>query len=618
LVFGYAFVYDLTKILTDLPNKTLHFLFHEERRARVHRNATGGWRITYTPVRWKTYKLNFMNRRLSVERHDRNCAHFTILRISKQGPIWNKCDCKNVRRCTIWDIFRFFGEKFTEALLKWGVGDKDRIKVMAEMKEKRGKEGVWDKLPPAEIEAYCQEECKYLAQLGRKLLTAHLEADLKLTQYYGAGSTAAALLTKMDVLRYRGDVPDKMQKPLACAFFGGRFENSVIGPIKGPVYNYDISSAYPYQATLLPCLLCGRWEFVNDGTMLERIRSSTLALINWQFGVKHRKNAAWGMFPVRNVDGTIAFPLSGEGGWTWKQEYLAATVLDPNVGCKGVWIYETDCAHRPFRILPDVYRERVRWGKDARGIVLKLGPNSVYGKLAQSRGLNSPFQSWIWAGNITSGCRAQLLDALRVCRDPWNVLMFATDGVWSREKLVLPAPCDTGTGDLEKPLGGWEEKLFPRGVFAVRPGIYFPLSPTTDEIKEVRARGLGKRILYERHADIACAYQARKTEVEVAGVERFIGAKSAISWNGKETYKRSPDYGEWITQPISVGFHPAPKRRSVMRGGRLELWPHLAESEPYSRAMLSTDAIIARLSEQIAMEQPDGDFVYTDLQEVTT
>src|SRR5207247_70056 len=102
---------------------------------------------------------------------------------------------------------------------------------------------------------------------------------------------------------------------------------------------------------------------------------------------------------------------------------------------------------------------------------IKLGLNSIYGKLAQSQGVNPPFQSWVWAGNITSGCRAQLLEAFNV-KDRWQILMLATDGVWSSSPLSLPTPLDTGTSNSGKPLGGWESKTFPHGVFAVRPGIY--------------------------------------------------------------------------------------------------------------------------------------------------
>ena len=589
LIFGYAFVYDITKILTDLPNKLLHLLFHERRRARMHRRANGQWRVSYAPVKWRRFSINYMNRRLTI-----SCGS---------------------RRATVWDIFRFFSSKFTQALTDWKVADKAHLVRMAEMKEKRK---TFDQLSPSVVEEYCQEECRYLAKLGRQLLDAHEEAELPLAgQYYGAGSTASALLKRMDVRRYAGEFPAAMRKPLASAFFGGRFENSIVGPVKGPVYNYDISSAYPYQATFLPCLNCGKWSLVPKGKSLERlINVSALALIKWSIATI--QPAAWGVFPVRDKDGTIRFPLSGEGGWTWKQEFLAGRKFNSHVEADEAWVYDTDCDHQPFRLLPEIYRERVRWGKDAKGIVLKLGPNSVYGKVAQSRGINPPFQNWIWAGNITSGCRAQLLDSLVCVRDPWNVLMFATDGVWSREKLSLPAPMDNGTGDLEKPLGGWEEKTFDRGVFAVRPGIYFPLQPSENEIKEVRARGLGKRVLYEKWHSVVDAYQAGKTEVVIAGAERFIGAKSGIGWVGKSTYRRSQHYGEWISQPISVGFHPQPKRKAVLADGRLQPWSRLKMSVPYKNAMMSPEAAALKLAQEIAEEQADADFSYEDFAEVTT
>jgi DNA polymerase type B, organellar and viral len=611
LVFGYAFLYDLTKVLQDLPNRTLYRLFHEETRAVAVKSTNGKWRITYRPVAWKHYRLNFMNRRFTVERHRPDCASLELT-ITRRP----RCDCMHVRRVTVWDIFRFFGESFIQSLLKWSVADKARLEQMAAMKERRGQAG-WNELPAQTIRDYCNEECVYLAKLGRSLIDAHDEADLHLTQYYGAGSTASALLKKMDVLRFRGEFPIRMRKALACAFFGGRFENSVVGPVAGPVWNYDISSAYPYQATLLPCLACGVWEYVPEGKTLERrIKVSRLALIKWCIVriQKYRQDtSAWGVFPVRAPDGTIAFPISGAGGWTWKDEFLTGRRFNPHVEAKGAWVYDNDCEHKPFGSLPETYRERVRWGKDAKGIVLKLGPNSVYGKVAQSRGLNPPFQSWIWAGNITSGTRAQLLESLRCAKDPWNVLMFATDGVWSREPLQLPKPLDTGTGDLAKPLGGWEEKSFGRGVFAVRPGIYFPLEPTETELKEVRARGLGKRVLYDKWREIVAAYEAKAPSVELAGIDRFVGAKSAISVSqAGKSYKRSKNYGEWIDHKIKVSFKPAPKRRSVMADGRLEAWPYLPESIPYKKSFLSFEKLSLLEAEQIAEEQPDADFTYED------
>jgi len=592
LIFGYAFLYDLTKLLQDLPDAALYLLFHEKEREMFYIDDEGKLKSRHRPVRWGPYKLNYMNRRFSVHHIYSN------------------------RRVTVWDIFAFFQSKFTKAVVDWQIAAKERLADMERMKDLRAS---FDQMSADAVHEYCDEECLYLSKLGRQLIQVHRDCGLELKSYYGAGSTASVLLDKMNVLEYRAPPPEEMREALACAFFGGRFENSVVGPVEGPVYNYDISSAYPYQAMLLPCLKCGQWQKTKSES---RILDSRLALIHWSTAAI--QPSAWGTLPIRSTDGTIAFPLSAKGGWTWKDEYLAARRYNHDVTFTEAWIYNTDCDHRPFQRLGEIYRERVRIGKEARGIVLKLGPNSVYGKVAQSRGgIEPPFQSWIWAGNITSGCRAQLLEAQLSATDPWNVLMYATDGVWSREKLCLPKPIDTGTSDCVKdgkhvPLGGWEEKTFEAGVFAVRPGIYFPLSPTEDQLKEVRARGLGKKVLYAQWPKIIEAWEKGDREVTVGGIERFIGAKTGVSKAGKPghyKYTRSPYYGELVKHPIKVSFHPAPKRETIFKDGRLVPWHRLGESVPYERALMSPEKLALQLATLIAEEQPNADFSDIDVQE---
>lgn len=575
LIVGYAFIYDLTKILQDLTlteagKRALFLLFHEGYRARQVED-----RIIYRPVKWQGYELNFMNRRFSVKRGN--------------------------RRATVWDIFRFFQGKFTKALIDWKVAELSKLTRMSEMKEKRA---TFDRMSEGEVHEYCQEECIYLAKLARGLLDAHENAGLKLKHYYGAGSTASAFLDKIDVKSKRGEIPAAMREPVACAFFGGRFENSVLGRVDGPVWNYDISSAYPYQATFLPCLSCGVWRFDRLGRGIE---SARLALVNWSIGPIQRI-AAWGPLPVRARTGTIIFPLSGREGWCWKDEFLAARKMEPSIEVKGAWLYETDCLCAPFVTVPQYYRERVRLGKDAQGIVLKLGTNSIYGKLAQSVGLNPPYQSWVWAGNITSGCRAQLLELLLLAPERWGVLMLATDGLFSTTRLQPPKPRDTGTGDLAKPLGGWEEKRIDNPIFAVRPGIYFPIDPSPEQLDSVRARGLGKKILYEQWPRIVEAFQRGDPAMEVRGIERFCGAKSSLHRN-KDGIALSDDYGEWVEHPIRVTFDPRPKRTHVMDGNRLA--PHVYAdfaSVPYNRAVMDPQTEALRLAELIAEEQPDADF----------
>lgn len=610
LIFGFSFFYDLTKILQDLDDRSLYLLFHEKRRAKLV-----GKRVIYQPVLWPDpvrgpYSINFMNRRFSVG----------IVKFDDKGRK------RTIARRTIWDIFAFFQSKFTKALTDWQIAGKADLERMERMKSMRS---VFDQMSDEEINAYCKEECLYLAKLGNRLIEAHDEAAIPLRDFYGAGSTASALLRKLDILSYKGDFPDEMRFAVACGFFGGRFENSVIGPIAGPVYNYDISSAYPYQACLLPCLSHGSWSKCKRPSIRE-LASSSLALVQWTIRLIE-PNQPWGALPVRAQNGTIAFPISGEGGWTWKQEFFAAKKLNPHVEATEAWIYETSCDCRPFFDLASIYRERCRIGKDAKGIVLKLGPNSVYGKLAQSRGANPKFQSWIWSGNITSGCRAQLLEAIFCAKDRRNVLMLATDGDWCKEKLVLPKPIDTGTFDLEKPLGGWEEKVFDRGVFCVRPGIYFPLDPSEDEIKQVRARGLGRRVVYDNWRFIVDAYEDGETGIELGYgcsdkrqclyhdkggkekeckgvIERFVGAKTGISYGPKSGFKRSKRYGEWVENPVNVTFSPLPKRRAIMEDNSLDPWPYAEFSKPYNNAIRSPEAVLLALAELIASEQPDADF----------
>jgi len=596
LCVGFAVGYDRAKWLADIDNDNLRLLVNEKLRAGKAKTKTGKWRVIYRPIKWGEYKINLVNGKLTVT--------------------------KGKHSVSVWDIFKFYQSKFTKALKAWKIGDETAISYMERMKEKRS---AFDTVSTADVKEYCKTECLNLAQLARALISAHDQAEMPLKHYYGAGSTASSLLDSFGIRSKRGEHPKEMEDAISRAFFGGRFENSVIGAIDGPVYNYDISSAYPYHISLLPCLEHGKWtlhrRILGNLNRIDQIRNADLALCHWSMGnidsaVHNRR--PWGALPVRTHNGTIAFPLSAKGGWCWKDEFLMASE-HWGATCDVAWLYQTDCDCRPFADLPRMYLERLRLGKeDGRGQPFKLGPNAVYGKLAQSTGINPPFQSWIWAGNITSSTRAQLLQAIVNSNDPTDVLMFATDGVWSRRPIKFAPPRDTGTSHVAKPLGGWEEKIFPRGVFCVRPGVYFPMEPTAEQVDEVRARGLGKKVLYERWGDIVDAWYSGEDSVELGGLQRFVGIKSALSYSEQhKTTFRSADYGEWIDYKIVLGFDPMPKRAGIL-GDRAQ-WNTLLpwsrfnwESEPYSKATVSPDAEQLRAMELIAEEQPDGDFVGVD------
>lgn len=591
-VFAYSFNYDLTKILENLTDEKLYKLMRPEMRPHKGESFRGP-----KPVRWNYFSINLQGTKFSV---------------AKTG----------YKRRIIWDIWKFFQSKFVDALEEWGVGEPAVLERMRYMKEHRAE---FDKMPFEEVKEYCFDECAYMATLARKLWEAHNTAGLRLKNFFGAGSSASAMLDKMEIKDKIVPVPPEMQDAVAKAYFGGRFENSILGPVEGPVHNYDISSAYPYQTYFLPCLLHATWTHTRNRLDID---NGVHALVHYKLPNTSisKTTQSWGPFPYRTKDGSICFPASSGGGWVWREEYKWGEKLFSNVKFVEAWVCHSNCDCHPFKDIPQYYLERLRIGKEGPGIVLKLGVNSCYGKIAQSVG-KGQFNSWIWAGMITSGCRAQLLELLSLHKKRSNVLMMATDGIYTREKIKTPAPRDTGT-DIEvverktgktvrKPLGGWEHKevewpkdektkqpIIPdgqsknRGVFIARPGIYFPLYPSAKEIKAIRARGIGKGSLLENWKTIVAAWEKDgiAAKVPVTNVSRFCGAKTSITRSGVPgayVYKRAdrpkpqqplpgfevsedserkrlkiPAYGRWITRRVEMSFDAMPKRNGVNPDGQ--------------------------------------------------
>jgi hypothetical protein len=607
-LFTFSFNYDLTKMLTDLDNQRLYLLFRPEDRAQSGNRAKQGPR----PIFWRGFGLNLQG------------SKFTITYGTKKRVIW--------------DIFKFYQAKFVNALKEWKVGNPELYERMTAMKNRRATFRLEEM---EEIRNYCFEECQCMAELAARLVSAHESAGLKLTSFYGAGSSASAMLKKMGIQEKLVPVPTEMEVAVAQAFFGGRFENSGIGPVRTPCYNRDISSAYPYQTCFLPCLLHGTWKQTRHRSDLDGVRTALV-----RYGLRPKMAVEnWAPFPYREEDGSISFPKSSPGGWIWNREYLAGEKLFPElVQFREAWIYDCECDCQPFREVPHYYRERVRIGKEGPGIVYKLGCNSLYGKLAQSIG-SANFNNWIWAGLITSGCRAQILDLMGLFPNREDILMIATDGLLARTRVNAPVPEFTGTSECRKktgeyvPLGGWEESVMERGAFMARPGIYFPLNPSTGDIDKVKGRGVGKSVVLRNH-DLITASWAKygvAKNVNVYGIERFCGAKTSLTYgNGRFTRatagweldgwnneldvpiaprRREPSYGEWIDRTVTMSFDPMPKRARILPGSvgefkRLELRTILGsrESEPYNKAVKSAEAKEMMAEMAVILEQPDADY----------
>jgi hypothetical protein len=386
-----------------------------------------------------------------------------------------------------------------------------------------------------------------------------------LNNFEGAGKIAQALLkqhhTPMLDDRHtktvcaRITLPPEVCDASDVAYYGGRFEICRNGPIPGPVYEYDINSAYPAaMVDGLPCLLHGYWKHstglrygTGDSSSLQDLPPATVARTLWRYDGED--DPVWGPLPVRRAEGghSICFPLSswaGQADWYWLPEILAAMEHGSfYVECTEFWSWiQAPCDCRPFDWIDDLYAERVRIGKGGKGYVIKLGLSSLYGKCAQRVGAGLYFNP-VWAGLITSRTRAILYRA--ATRD---VFMMATDAVYSTVPLDLPTDA--------KRLGAWDCTVIPDGMFVIQPGVYWKFDGTTITAK---TRGINKRIL-EAHKDkIMQAWHAGDTRCEIALGNVFHGVQ--LSW-----LQGHPErIGQWLPLTKQLHFTMSPKRAAVFK-----------------------------------------------------
>jgi hypothetical protein len=573
-IMAYGFGYDLTKILEDMTDDDLYKLSHPHTRKAMVKG-----RERYLPIYWRGYFVDLFNTRFRIAK-------------ARQG---RDGDLIPDRWRTVFDISKFYQCPFVTACERWEIGTKEERTEMRRMKDDRRNLASYSS---EQILDYNSKECVWGAILAQKLDDAHLDIGIKLgSQYYGAGSTAKALMKKWVVRAYvpgQGDnpeLPKEVELAAAYAFFGGRFEIARRGAVKQPVFDLDIASAYPYQIAFLPCLLCGKWTLTRD---VERVKEAQAAIVRYSLAPLKGARPVWGPFPFRDKDGTIPFPVESDGGWVYKDEFLAGARIFPNVVFHEAWVYETRCKHTPFDKIPSIYLERLRIGKEAAGIVLKLGINAVAGSIMQTVGERKYYCS-VWAGMITSGTRAQNLELMGRYERLEDLIMIATDGQWGLKCPDLPQPRETGTDipvidkttgkAIRKPLGSWEKEVFPEGVFMARPGIYFPLGIKDEKgMKDLKARGIGTRTLYEHREELMRWYTEKggfpyqiydedpfrviSEKAKPKGIERFIGLRGGIltmqvsAETGHQDWiaHRRSVYGLWSLQRRQISFESRPKR----------------------------------------------------------
>lgn len=497
----YGLNYDVNQWIKDLPRNTL------ERLAQDHRCVHQG-----------DYKLEWIPSKT-----------FTV---TVQGSSRTVCE-----------VFGFFQTSFVKALQQWG------FEAPAEIEQMKQKRGTFTRKDLDAVIHYCQHECRLLVRMMDRLEDACRQANcVPRRRWIGAGSIASALLTTHHAKAYHAYDADLFGQVLTDeyvlrAYFGGRVELYQQG-WQPNATAHDVRSAYPYAAMQMPSLADA--EIVHSEAYIPDHPYSL-----WRVSWHCQEGTQIAPFPVRLSNSQICYPRSGEGVYH-AAEVSAAINCGYDVHVHdGVLVFPA-VDSQPFSWIQDVYEHRAQFKRDGNFAekALKLGLNSIYGKTAQGYGFGRkpPFQSYYWAGYITSSTRARVLTMLNTTRLP---VMTATDGV------VTGVPADVRVTDG---IGSWELSTYDR-IATVQPGVYVA---EQDGERMVKSRGFFARDvdydeMLQRFADDPLSCYHFKSR-------RFIGLKVALHRKDFSVWR------QWIEERRSIAFEINNKQR-VHQGDKVYLYP---------------------------------------------
>lgn len=404
IITAFGFDYDVEMMLRDVPQRELEIL---------HKTK---W------VRWRRYRINYIKGK-----------YFYIQRRVRKK---NKGAREPRRR--IFDISGFFGKQaFATVTEKWKVSTPEEQEFLERMKKTRNEFGPVTQ----ERKDYNELEGTLANRVFEKIRTEWTRLGLNIPNPHGGGSVAKAMFRLHDVDLYMNPQVPMPYSPILRGYIGGRFDFTRQGQFSIAIES-DINSAYPHIMRNLPCLthidVQRATSFVDT--------PNSLWLVRWRDTDK-----PWAPFPYRWKD-HIRYFTSGIG-WYYGAEVASALRYDPEIEVLEGYLFNPQCDDRPFAWIEEYYNRRQELKKSSPDTAefLKIGMNSGYGCLAQTKGFVPPYQTLLWAGMITSGTRAMLLDVIQ--QDPFNVIAVSTDSVTS----VSPVRVDAD----EIRLGAWKQKVLP-------------------------------------------------------------------------------------------------------------------------------------------------------------
>jgi hypothetical protein len=582
---AFAFDYDATMILRSYPHwKAIKKLVTTG--FAYFLDGDVGWQIWYRPR--MEFKVN------PIRRCEKNPAGWCSANLSRNKN--DRCECNRPSDESRGGLFRvsdtikLFQSTFLKVVDDWEAGTPDIRAIIQSGKDRREVVEFLDRTEREEVTEYNRMECILLADIMTQFRDAWLATGLpQPSNWQSPGSLAIAAFRKFKVPTRKeidalGIVPEAVWEMATAAMYGGWFEVSLFGPVPGlygPAFDltsmgyrseftslvteYDLTSAYPYSATRLPCLRHSVWEHREPGPdeyALQAVhatyRRPVIAdILPYEPDV--HKDPAYPVFmglPHRDDHHRVSRPLETVGVY-WNFEVEQARHQDIKILDSWTWVKVCDC--ETFGFIPELFQLRKQLGSK-KGKPVKLAINSMYGKLAQRIGDNPPYVNLIAASFITAWTRATIMRTIHESsceqglRCGSNVVMIATDAVFFAGDPELPY---SKKGDAQ--LGDWTREEFPDGLFIVQGGVYWPPGATEAMSK---TRGIPVSILHEHIRDFEDAYKRLITG--------RVKEDGSFEWNLNDgvvtvQYRRSPS-GQRVGAKRFVGL-----REAVHRGAQSQL-----------------------------------------------
>lgn len=526
-----------------------------------------------------TYDVDQILRDLTVEELD-------TLRSSDDNAVWwndyhimhipgKRLEItKDHKRIRLDDVVSFFRKSLVNVCKEYLLADKyDGWELIEKIEADKADRGNFTY---AEIDnritEYWKIEGDLMCHLMNQFRKALIAGNIHLKSWLGPGAIANYLIDNNTVQTVNGPLklsthirdswdtmPQFCKDMTAYSYFGGRFETRIMGNIAGPIYHYDICSAYPAALSQMPALVDGKWVS-NDKVRfgMRKIIDPWGLYVYKDHDITNESDAQYvarmmkqplGPFPYRSERNNNYFTLACNGV-LFGHELLVAINAGFKIDILYSWEWEYDNPYPQtgkslwpllFDFLPEMYSKRLQYKSEGNPAQygLKLGMNSLYGKLAQLVGwqrepFREPAKHHAWyAGQATAWCRARIMEAC--FQNPEAIIAIETDGIYSLAPLDLP---------ISKQLGEWEMEIIDQMVY-VQSGVYWYKKQGNTEWEPAKARGFGSKAKGMAGEDAVLA--AQKLSEMSTTVHRY-GAFTG--------YRGKPQHGCWFDSPISITFDP--------------------------------------------------------------